>query len=123
MSKASIKEKINRLKREVVNLKTEKNSYQLAFKHTQSLATALKNTRNSLVSTASSLEDCYTKSGKIVKHEDIKDAEDSIDNILNRLNTIILVNINERINNISRSIDRKNEQISKLWNDYYASED
>lgn len=123
MSKDSIKERIKRLKKQVVDLKIEKSSYQFAYTHTQNLVTALKNTRNSLVSTASSLEDCFTKAGKIAKHEDIKDAEENIDNILNKLNTIILVNINERISNISRSIDRKNEQINKLWDDYHASED
>lgn len=123
MSKASIKEKINRLKKNVINLKAEKNSYQSAYTQAQNLVIALKSTKNSLITTASSLENCYTKAGKIAKHEDISSIKDNIDNLLNQLNTIVLVNINTNINSLSRTIDRKNEEISRLWDEYYVSED
>lgn len=123
MSKTDIKSKINRLNNQINNLNEEQKNYKNAKESSNKLVNNLKSVKDYLSKTENALKTCYTKNGKIAKETELSSCKEDIDNLLNMLNNTVLPNISQRISNLSRNIDRKKEEVKKLWEEYDACED
>ena len=114
VEKAEIQEKINKINREIRNLRTSKSSYQDMNTKIHEAITKLTNAKEYVNKSYTSLEKYYQSNVSSKNVTKLKSESTNINNIIKNLKSEILVASNNKINSINSSIKDKKSQIRRL---------
>ena len=114
VEKAEIQEKINKINREIRNLRTSKSSYQDMNTKIHEAITKLTNAKEYVNKSYTSLEKYYQSNVSSKNFTKLKSESTNINNIIKNLKSEILVASNNKINSINSSIKDKKSQIRRL---------
>lgn len=114
VEKAEIQEKINKINREIRNLRTSKSSYQDMNTKINEAIIKLTNAKEYVNKSYTSLEKYYQSNVSSKNVTKLKSESTNINNIIKNLKSEILVASNNKINSINSSIKDKKSQIRRL---------
>lgn len=123
MGKAEIQEKINRLEREIRELKTDKDLYHNMNNKIKDAVTKLTNAKDSANKSYTMLEQCYQSEVASKKVTELENEYTNINNIIKELTYDILTASNNKLNSINSSINNKENQIIALKKQMNSIED
>ena len=123
MGKAEIQEKINRLEREIRELKTDKDLYHNMNNKIKDAVTKLTNAKDSANKSYTMLKQCYQSDTASKKVTELENEYTNINNIKKELTYDILTASNNKLNSINSSINNKENQINALKKQMNSIED
>ena len=114
LTRAQINTKINQLTRQKNSYASEKTNYEKSLTYAKKLVQSLNNSVAYLATSNDYMQRFFTINNKTADGGKISKTKEEINQIIKKLNNIIIPNINNNISSLKTKINNADKEIAKL---------